>query len=374
MFTPGSKYLLGLTGLALVSAVLYTIFVNPSDIGSFALFGLLTAGALVAGFSLFTRDGDAESEAEAVEAAANAPTPSFWPIVFALGVAVVLLGIATHPIVFVLGIAVLVGGGVEWTIQDWAERASADAEFNNLVRHRAIGALDYPGLAAVGLGVIAYLFSRIMLAASKDGASVIFIVVATAIMVFAFLVATKPALRGKSVALVVTAGALLLAVAGVATAISGERSQLVEYAEADHYSKSHRECGAEEGKYYDHEANNTVSLRSAVLATVFVEDGKIRAQMIGLEKDVDTISVPRSNATNILFRNLDEKDYRLVVNLGKAMNAETGKEEELGTCTQLSGKNQEQVLTLNIKKPSSEEQSYSLTVPGAEGEIKVVVP
>jgi hypothetical protein len=96
--------------------------------------------------------------------------------------------------------------------------------------------------------------------------------------------------------------------------------------------------------------------------------------MIGLEKDVDTISVPRSNATNILFRNLDEKDYRLVVNLGKAMNAETGKEEELGTCTQLSGKNQEQVLTLNIKKPSSEEQSYSLTVPGAEGEIKVVVP
>ncbi|MFN5602353.1 MAG: hypothetical protein ACK48T_09565, partial [Acidimicrobiaceae bacterium] len=214
MFTPGSKYFLGLTGLSLVSAVLYTIFVNPSDIGAVALFGLLLAGALVAGFSLFTRDGDAETEAEAVEAAAYAPTPSFWPIVFALGAAVVLLGVATHPIVFVLGIAVLVGGGVEWTIQSWAERASADADFNGFVRHRAIGALDYPGLAAVGLGVIAYFFSRIMLAASKDGASVIFIIVATAIMVFAFLVATKPALRGKSVALVVTAGALLLAVAG----------------------------------------------------------------------------------------------------------------------------------------------------------------
>ena len=352
MFTPGSKYFLGLTGLALVSAVLYTIFINPSDIGAFALFGLLVAGALVAGLSLFTRDGDAESEAEAVEAAAYAPTPSFWPIVFALGAAVVLLGIATHPIVFVLGIAVLVGGGVEWTIQGWAERASADAEFNGFVRHRAIGALDYPGLAAVGLGVIAYLFSRIMLATSKSGAAVIFIVVA----------------------LVVTAAALLLAVAGAATAISGERSELAEYAEADHYSKEHRECGAEEGKHYDHEANNTVSLRSAVLATVFVEDGKIRAQMIGLEKDIDTITVPRSNATNILFRNLDDEDHRLVINLGKEMNAETGKEEELGTCTQLAGKNQEQVLTLNIKKPSSADQSYSFTVPGAEGEIKVVVP
>ena len=374
MFTPGSKYFLGLTGLALVSAILYTIFVNPSDIGSFVLFGLLTVGSLIAGFSFFTRDGDADTESEAVEAAAYAPAPSFWPIVFSLGAAIVLLGIATHPIVFVLGIAVLLGGGVEWTIQGWAERASADSEFNSFVRHRAIGALDYPGLAAVGLGVIAYLFSRIMLAASKSGAAVIFVVVASAVLVYAFFIVAKPSRRGTSVALVVTAAALLLGVAGIATAITGERSELAEYAEADHYSKSHRECGVEEGEHYDHEANNTVSLRSAVLATVFVEDGKLRARMIGLEKDVDVITVPRSLATNVLFRNLDEEEHRLVVNLGTEMVAETGVAEKMGTCTQLTGKNQEQVLTLNIPKPSSEEQSYSFTVPGAEGEIKVVVP
>lgn len=374
MFTPGSKFFIGLTGLALISAVMYTIFVNPSDIGAVALFGLLLSGGLVSGFSFFTRDGDSDTEAEAVEAAAYAPSPSFWPLVFALGIAVVLLGVATHPIVFVLGIAVLVGGGVEWTIQSWAERASADSEFNTFVRHRAIGALDYPGLAAAGLGVIAYLFSRIMLAASKSGAAVIFIVVAATVLVFAFLISTKPALRGKSVALVVTAAALVLTVAGVATAISGERPELAEYAEADHYSKEHRECGEEEGKHYDHEANNTVSLRSAVLATVFVEDGKVWAEMIGLKQKLDTITVPRSNATNILFRNLDEEDHRLVVNLGTEMVAETGVKEKVGTCTQLTGQNQEQVLTLNIPKPSSDEQQYSFVVPGAEGEIKVVVP
>lgn len=374
MFTPGSKFFLGLSGLALVSAVLYTIFINPSDIGAYALFGLLISGGLVSGFSFYTRDGDAETEADAVEAAAYAPSPSFWPLVFALGAAVVLLGVATNAIVFVLGIAVLVGAGVEWTIQSWAERATADAEFNSFVRHRAIGALDYPGLAAAGLGVIAFLFSRIMLAASKGGAAIIFIVVAAAVLAYGSLVASKPALRGKSVAMVVTAAALLLAVAGVATAISGERPELAEYAEADHYSKEHRECGEEEGKHYDHEANNTVSLRSAVLATVFVENGKVRAQMIGLKKDVDTITVPRSNDTNILFRNLDEEDHRLVVNLGTQVVAETGVKEKVGTCTQLTGKNQEQVLTLNIPKPSSDEQVYSFTVPGAEGEIKVVVP
>lgn len=374
MFTPGSKFFLGLSGIALISAVIYIIFVNPSDLGAYALVGLLVSGGLVSGFSLYTRDGDADTEVEAVEAAAASPAPSFWPLVFAFGVALVLLGVATNAIVFVLGIAVLVGAGVEWTIQSWAERASADSEFNSFVRHRAIGALDYPGLAAAGLGVIAYLFSRIMLAASKGGAAIIFMVVAAIIVAYAFMISSKPALRGKSVALVVTAAALLLTVAGVTTAISGERPELAKYAKEDFYAKEHRECGVEEGEHYDHEANNTVSLRSAVLATVFVENGKIRAQMIGLKKDVDTITVPRANATNILFRNLDEEDHRLVVNLGTQVVAETGVKEKVGTCTQLTGKNQEQVLTLNIPKPSSEEQVYSFTVPGAEGEIKVVVP
>lgn len=373
MFTPGSKFFLGLTGLALISAVLYTIFVNPSDLGAYALFGLLLSGGLVSGFSFYTRDGEADSEAEAVEASAYSPAPSFWPIVFALGIAIVLLGVATNQIVFVLGIAVLVGGGVEWTIQSWAERASSDAEFNSFVRHRAIGALDYPGLAAVALGVIAYLFSRVMLASSKNGATIILSIVSAAILAYGFLLSSKQ-FRGKSVALVVTAASLLLLAAGVTTAISGEREQLKYYAKEDHFSKEHRECGEEKSEYYDKKANNTVSLRSAVLATVFVENGKVRAQMVGLKKDVDTITVPRSNATNILFRNLDDKEHRLVVNLGTELVAETGVKEKVGTCTQKTGKNQEQVLTLNIPKPSSDEQVYSFTVPGAEGEIKVVVP
>lgn len=374
MFTPGSKYFVGLTGLSLVSAVLYMILVNPSDMGAYALFGLVLSGGLIAGFSFFTRDGDTDTAADAVEASSHAPANSFWPLVFALGIAVVLLGLVTHPIVFVLGIAVLVGGGVEWTVQSWAERASADGSYNGYVRHRAIGALDYPGLATVALGVIAYLFSRIMLTASKSGAAVIFIIVAAAVLVLGFAFALKPSLRGKATALTVTVGMLALAVAGIASALSGERPELAEYAEAKHYDKSHRECGEEEGKYYDHEANNTVSLRSAVLATVFVEDGKVRAQMIGLKKDVDTITIQRANSTNILFRNLDEEDHRLVVNLGTEVVAETGVKEKVGTCTQLTGQNQEQVLTVNIPKPSSDEQVYSFTVPGAEGEIKVVVP
>jgi hypothetical protein len=374
MITPGSKYFLGLTGLGLVSAVLYCFLVNPSDLGAYALFGLFISAALIAGFSMFTRDGDVDTVAEAVEANTEATAPSFWPIVFALGAALTLLGVATNEIVFVLGLAVLVGGAVEWVIDDWAEKASADSEFNSFVRHRAIGAFDYPGIAAVVLGVIAFLFSRIMLTVSKDEASIIFIIVSALIFATGFLLSAKPALRGKSTAIIAVVGVLVLAVAGITSALNGERKELVKYAKEDPYSISHRECGKEAGEHYDHEPNGSVSLRSAVVATIFVEDGKIRAQEIGLKRDVQSITVPRSNATNILFRNLDTEEYRLVATLGKVKVGTTDVMEEVGTCTQLTGKNEEQVLTVNIPKPSNPEEPYTLTVPGATGEIKVVVP
>ena len=59
MFTPSSKYFVGLTGIALVSAILYMFLINPSDLGAIALFGVAASSALVAGFTLFTRDSDA---------------------------------------------------------------------------------------------------------------------------------------------------------------------------------------------------------------------------------------------------------------------------------------------------------------------------
>ena len=374
MITPGSKYFLGLTGLGLVSAVLYCFLVNPSDLGAYALFGLFISAALIAGFSMFTRDGDADTVAEAVEANTETTAPSFWPIVFALGGALTLLGIATNEIVFVLGLAVLVGGAVEWVIEDWAEKASADSAFNSFVRHRAIGALDYPGIAAAVLGVVAFLFSRIMLTVSKDEASIIFIVVSALIFATGFLLSAKPALRGKSTAIIAVVGVLVLAVAGITSALNGERHELVKYAKEDPYSISHRECGKEAGEHYDHEPNGSVSLRSGVVATIFVEDGKIRAQEVGLKRDVQAITIPRSNSTTILFRNLDSEEYRLVANLGEAKVGTTDVMEKVGTCTQLTGKNEEQALTVTIPKPSNPEAPYTLTVPGATGEIKVVVP
>jgi len=374
MITPGSKYFFGLTGLSLISAILYMVLVNPSDLGAIALFGLAGSGALIGAMALFTRDGDVYEGEEAVGASSTGGSPSFWPIVFAFGAALVLTGLATVSAVFILGIAVLIGGGVEWTIQNWADGASADQKFNQFARARAISAIEYPGLAAVGLGVIAFFFSRIVLAVSKESGPIIFIVVATAILVVGVLIATKPSMKGTLTVVVSVLAVMALAGAGTFAALSGERHELAVASAEDHYDASHRECGEEASDHYDHLANNTVSLRSAVTATIFVKDGKVYAEAIGMKTKVDTITIPRSNATSVMFRNLDAEQHRLVVNLGSAKVAATGVVEKVGTCTQLTGENQEQVMTLTIPKPATEAEPYSFTVPGATGEIKLVVP
>jgi hypothetical protein len=374
MITPGSKYFFGLTGLSLIAAILYMVLVNPSDLGAVALFGLAASGALIGAMALFTRDGDVYTDEEAVAANAVAGPPSFWPIVFALGAAIVLTGLATVSVVFILGIAVLIGGGVEWAIHNWADGASSDREFNTFARERAISAIEYPGLAAVGLGVIAFFFSRVVLAVSKEAGPIIFIVVATVILVVGVLVATKPFMKGAVTVVVSVLAIVALAGAGTFAALSGERHELAVAAEEDHYDAANRECGEEESAHYDHLANNTVSLRSAVTATIFVKDGKVYAEAIGMPTKVDTITIPRSNATSVMFRNLDEEQHRLVVHLGSAKVAATGVVEKVGTCTQLTGKNQEQVMTLTIPKPATAAEPFSFTVPGATGEIKLVVP
>ena len=374
MFTTSSKYFFGLTGLSVVAAIIYMVVVNPNDLGALALLSLATAGGTIGGFALFTRDSEADAVEEATAAALPSPGASIWPIVTALGGALTLLGLATIPAWFVIGISISIAGAAEWAIQNWAERASAEKSFNYDLRERIIGGLEYPGLAAAILVLIAYPFSRIMLTASKNGATVIFMIVAAAIMTMGFLIAFKPSVRGKVTVIVSSGAAAALLVAGVASAFAGEREELTKAAKEDHFSAEHRECGPEKSKYYDKHANNTVSLRSAVTATVFVEDGKVYAQAIGLKKNVDTISVPRSNPVAVMFRNKDDKDYRLVAHLGSEVVGETGVKEKIEDCTQLTGKNQEQILILNIPRPAEANDPYKLMVPGAQGEIEVIVP
>jgi hypothetical protein len=115
-------------------------------------------------------------------------------------------------------------------------------------------------------------------------------------------------------------------------------------------------------------------MKSAIAATITVEDGAVYAQEIGLKKKLDSITIARSNSVTILFRNLDSEERRLMVNLGSAKVGTTDVMEKVGTCTQLTGKGQTQAMTLNIVTHATAEEPYSFTVPGIKGEIKLVVP
>ena len=92
MFSSGSKYFLGITGLSLVAAVVYAFTVNPSDLGVIGILGLMVAAALILSIGLKNNEGDAATPEEAIAAATEAPRDSAWPAVFALGLALVLFG------------------------------------------------------------------------------------------------------------------------------------------------------------------------------------------------------------------------------------------------------------------------------------------
>ena len=166
MFTTGSKFLIGSAVLATIAAIAYGV-TQDGVMGTVGLVSAAVALSFLAGVNVFTRDANvwAEeiSDIESAPAAAPAPDDSVWSMVFALGAVVLTVGLVTYQAVFVIGLVVLLIGGAEWTAQAWAERASAEASFNSAVRSRIANPLEFPVGAAVGIGIIVYAFSRVML-------------------------------------------------------------------------------------------------------------------------------------------------------------------------------------------------------------------
>jgi hypothetical protein len=370
MFTTGSKYFLGLSALSAVALGVYLIFVGPSSIGATALFGMIAATGLLAGLALSTRDGDVDSAAGAQASNSN-PSASMWPIVAVGGAVVLLLGTITTPIVFILGIVVLLAAFVEWVVQAWSERASGDATYNDQVRKRVLNPLEYPVLAAVGLGVVIFSFSRIMLAIDKSAGAVGFIVAASLVLLGGILFSTRPNLKRSIVTGICVVGAVGLVASGIAGMGSGIREELVQAAEEGHYS--HRDCGPEKSEHGDKLALESVSAKSSVIATIEYVDGKLIANAQGVHGAQDTLTIPRSNPSNILFRNKTDGEFRLVAHLGERPVTD-GVVEKVEECTQLIPQGAEQFLTLTIPKPAVD-KPYTLEIAGVDGQaIQVIVP
>ena len=377
MFKVGSKLFLGLTGFSALTLVAYLIFVERLALGGVALSMVFATLVGLSAIVITVNDGDNEVQPRD----ASLVRASMWPLVTVAGVVLLILGLVVAQVYFIFGIVVVLAALTEWLVQAWSESASDDAAHNDSARRRLLHPIEFPVIATLGLGVIIFAFSRIMLAISKSAGAVAFMVLSSLVLLVGAIVALRPALKSAIVSGICVVGAVGIVAGGIAGQGAGLRSDLVEAAEEGHYT--HRECGEEKSKYFDKKAMKTLSLRTNPVAIIELRDGALSAVMTGFNEPQKSVSVPRGNPVTFIFRNFDAAERRMVASLGAAMGtgAESSSEKEghsnaNETCTQLIPQGAEQALTITYAKPSiSQVEPLTLTVPGVEGQaIEVVVP
>ncbi|MFZ9925846.1 MAG: hypothetical protein ACO3F0_06710 [Ilumatobacteraceae bacterium] len=377
MFKVGSKLFLGLTGFAALTLVAYLIFVERLALGGVALSVVFAVLVGLSAVIIMINDGDSEVQPRDV----SLVRASMWPLVTVVGFVLLILGLVVAQVYFILGIVVVLAALTEWLVQAWSESASDDAAHNESARRRLLHPIEFPVIATLGLGVIIFAFSRIMLAISKSAGAVAFIVLSSLVLLVGAIVALRPALKSALVSGICVAGAVGIVAGGIAGQGAGLRTELAEAAAEGHFL--HRECGEEKSKYFDKKAMKTISLRTNPVAIVELRGGVLSAIMTGFNEPQKIVSVPRGNPVTFIFRNFDDAERRMVASLGTAMaaGAETSTEKEghsdsNETCTQLIPQGAEQALTVTYAKPSiAQEDPLTLTVPGVTGQaIEVVVP
>lgn len=262
MITRGSKFFFAAAVIGYLSALLYGFATGASDhggviavftdgavvdsvvgpitfgwkgfvgehIGYTVLMSFAAAMAVMGGFTSATRDADAESlaELEGIDAVALAAPSvpaghSWWPLLGALGVGMVVVGLVFSNLLLWGGVAVLVAAAVEWTAKAWSERATDDAADNAEYRSRLLQPVEVPVASALIIAVVAVAISRVLLAVPKSAA--VYVIIGLAVLVFAVanLLARRPELKGRVLSTVVVVSILVILVAGVAAGMAGSR-------------------------------------------------------------------------------------------------------------------------------------------------------
>jgi len=416
MFTTGSKFLIGASVVALLATVIYgvgqdgvlgTVGLASATIG---LICLTVLNFILGDSNVFADD---EAPVETTAAAQYAPTGSVWPLGFAFGAVVVAVGLVSYQPIVVIGLVALIATGAEWTVQAWAERASRDGVHNAAVRSRLSNSLEYPIGATIAAGIIIYAFSRVMLWLSKTNTVVAFAVLAAVVLAVGFIIANRPSLKTGAIGGVMTVGVIAVVAAGAVTGVDGERdipefeTTSIWQEEAILHPEEYAE-GAAEGKHpaelicespeefpeADEKASETVANKSGTYQVLLNESGTLDFDVPG-PKEAGAVGmvIPRSNATNVIFRNNSDEDRRLSLDLGtQTVEIEEGGEtEEVEArhqiCTTLIEPGGAQLLTVKAGEPSfaydGEENpngpdgadGFWFFVPGVESAtLEVIVP
>ncbi|MFP5321891.1 MAG: hypothetical protein ACLGIC_08575 [Acidimicrobiia bacterium] len=317
MITTGSKFFYALAGLLLVSAVVYGYSTGGGEVGPLSFgykggvgdhlgYGILVAAAVasaLAGF-LTTAFRDADPEAGAQLIGADAPPPvrvpssSFWPIVGAFGVALLIVGVVLNNVFFVAGLIALGAVAVEWTMQAWADRATGDPAVNREIRNRIMLPIEVPVAGALIVAVVVLGYSRVFLAVSKLGAVWIALGIAAVIFGIGTALSLRPRIRTDLVAGLLAVAAVATIGAGIFGAVAGER-EFHDLSEED--GGEGEEHGGEGGEVEGEESPDSV--------------GAVEGEAEGIESDENTVDAGG-----------DEGDSG---DLGEDVPAESVEEEEV---------------------------------------------
>jgi hypothetical protein len=389
MVPTGSKLLIGGAAVAIIAAVVY----GTAQGGSLGTVGLIFAAAaltLLAGINVFTRDADvsAMDTAALTESAAARRTPpgTVWPIAAAVGGVLVVVGIATYPVVLIFGIIALLGAAVEWMIEAWSDRASGDRAYNADVRARIAHPLEFPLLALLGVGILIYSFSRIMLWLSKSSGPALFAIIAALLLAVGFLLAFRPTIRGGAIGVVCSVAALGLVAGGASAALDGQRT--IEHHETTSALAEDGKCDESVKTEADEDASQSVAAKASILAEINLDrQGKLTARPAGVHGAQTSLTVTRATTTNVMFHNDNGEPRRLVLDLGTRPEVDESTGDTIPDtsvpnqrCTQIVDSGGSQLLTFSIPVSSAAaeatgQQPYAFVVPGVEtANLPVNVP
>jgi hypothetical protein len=227
VITVGAKLWLGIAAFATAAAVVWWGFSGAEEHGMLVLLGLISAALIVGTLLVWIRDGDVVvadgAEGATVPATTSGPLPAPWPAIGAFGVAVTVVGLAAGGALLCVGFGIVAVAVVEWMVQGWAERATPDAEENATLRNRIMYPIEIPLLGLIIVGLVLLAFSRVLLALPKEGSTIAAILLASAILLVAVLVATRPRVSSAVLTAVLLLGAVALLAGGIVGAVAGER-------------------------------------------------------------------------------------------------------------------------------------------------------
>ncbi len=412
MFTTGSKFLIGSSVFALVATVIYGLgqggVLGTVGLASVTavLIALATVNAILRDSNVFADD---EAPVESVSAAQYAPSNSVWPLAFAFGAVVVAVGLVSYQPIVVVGLIALVATGAEWTIQAWSERASGNVDHNAAVRSRVSNPLEYPVGGAIAIGIIVFAFSRVMLWLSKTNTVIAFAVLASVVVAVGFIIAFRPKLKTGAIGGAMAIGTVAVVVAGSVAGLDGERDipefeTTAIWQEEAILHPAEYALGAEEGKHpaalicespeefpeADDDVSQTVGSKSGAYQVFLTESGTLEFDVPGpIEEGPAGMVIPRSNATNVIFRNEGDQHRRLSLDLGTVTVEVDGEEVEARNqlCTTLIEPGGAQLLTVIANQNTSavdgmvnpngkpDRAGYWFFVPGVDtAKLELVVP